>query len=167
MSNPLLLNYFKTYTNRKDSQNYRILLAEDNIDNQMVAKHLLENQGHTIITAPDGKKALEMLGKGTFDLVLIDIHMLSSIGAFEATRIIRKREKKTKDFKHIPIIAMTTHTMKGDRERCIASGMDDYISKPINPKLMTETVNQVIKKSQPEINQKRLRSGNNNINLNK
>jgi len=133
-------------------QKYRILLAEDNLVNQMVAKRLLENQGHTITIARDGKEALEMLTKESFDLVLMDVYMPRMDG-FEATASIRKQERAGKDSKHIPIIAMTASALKGDRELCIASGMDGYISKPIDSEFMIETIDQVVSKNPAKINQ--------------
>jgi len=124
-------------------QKYRILLAEDNLINQMVAKRLLEKQGHTITTALDGKEALETLKKRSFDLVLMDIQMPGMDG-FETTAAIRQREREAKDSTHVPIIAMTAHVMKGDREKCMEAGMDGYISKPIDPELMMKTINRVV-----------------------
>jgi signal transduction histidine kinase/DNA-binding response OmpR family regulator len=109
----------------------RILLAEDNAVNQRLAVRLLEKHGHTVVVAPNGRVALEELEKSNFagfDVVLMDIQMPEMEG-YEATSAIREREKTTGD--HLPIIAMTAHAMKGDRERCLASGMDGYVSKPL------------------------------------
>ena len=108
----------------------RILLAEDNKVNQMVAARLLEKCGNTVVIAADGREALAALDdprNGTFDLILMDVQMPGMDG-FEATGIIRAREKTSGT--HIPIIAMTAHAMKGDEERCRAAGMDGYVSKP-------------------------------------
>jgi PAS domain S-box-containing protein len=137
---------------RKHSQKYRILLAEDNVVNQMIAKTLLENQGHTVTTALDGKEALYILKNGTFDLILMDVQMPLMDG-FKATTTIRKQEKMTNGSKHIPIIAVTAHAMKGDRERCIEAGMDDYIPKPFDEKLLMKIINQVLQGRPSEINQ--------------
>jgi PAS domain S-box-containing protein len=112
-----------------DQRCFKILLAEDNLVNQKVASRFLEKRGQTVILAASGKKALEAWQKEPFDLILMDVQMPEMDG-FEATAIIRELEKS--GAKHIPIIAMTAHAMVGDRERCLAAGMDDYVSKPIN-----------------------------------
>ena len=108
----------------------RILLAEDNIVNQRVAARLLEKRGHSVVIVGTGREALSALRNENFDLVLMDIQMPEMDG-FEATRAIREEESGTN--RHIPIIAMTAHAMTGDRDLCLAAGMDDYISKPIRP----------------------------------
>ncbi len=112
-----------------DQRRFKILLAEDNLVNQKVAVRLLEKKGHTVVVAESGKKALEVWGKQPFDFILMDVQMPEMDG-FEATASIREQEKSSG--KNIPIIAMTAHAMVGDRERCLAAGMDDYVSKPIN-----------------------------------
>jgi signal transduction histidine kinase/ActR/RegA family two-component response regulator len=106
----------------------RVLLAEDNLINQKLAVHLLERQGHTAVVAENGRVALAAFEKQVFDVVLMDVQMPEMTG-FEATAMIRERERLTGG--HIPIIAMTAHAMTGDRERCLAAGMDGYLSKPI------------------------------------
>ena len=106
----------------------RILLAEDNVINQHVARSILQKAGHTVIVASNGQEVLSVLRRQTFALVLMDVQM-PEIDGFEATAAIRANELGTD--RHIPIIAMTAHAMKGDRERCLAAGMDGYISKPI------------------------------------
>ena len=113
---------------REEGRSLRILLAEDNAVNQLLASRVLEKQGHHVVTASNGRAALERLEKETFDLILMDIQMPEMDG-FEATAAIRKEEESTG--KHLPIIAMTAHAMEGDRERCLAAGMDGYIAKPI------------------------------------
>jgi CheY-like chemotaxis protein len=114
----------------------RILLAEDNLVNRTVAVRLLEKQGHSVEVAGNGREALARLSTESFDLVLMDVQMPVMDG-FEATAAIRETEKTTGE--HIPIIAMTAHSLKGDCERCIAAGMDGYISKPIHVgELLTE-----------------------------
>jgi signal transduction histidine kinase/CheY-like chemotaxis protein len=113
---------------REERQHLRILLAEDNPVNQMVAVRILEKMGHTVMVVANGRDALLMLADQEFSLVLMDIQMPIMDG-FEATRAVREKEVAT--HKHIPILAMTAHAMKGDRERCLAAGMDGYIAKPI------------------------------------
>jgi CheY-like chemotaxis protein len=104
-----------------------ILLAEDGIVNQKVAVSLLEQRGHHVTVACNGIEALEAIERERFDLVLMDIQMPEMDG-FQATGAIRMREAKTG--RHLPIIAMTAHAMKGDRERCLEAGMDGYVTKP-------------------------------------
>jgi signal transduction histidine kinase/CheY-like chemotaxis protein/HPt (histidine-containing phosphotransfer) domain-containing protein len=108
-----------------------ILLAEDNTVNQIVASAILTKKGHTVTLAENGKAALTALEKqkeDPFDLVLMDVQMPEMDG-LEATSLIRKREKTTGE--HIPIIALTAHAMKGDKELCLKAGMDRYVSKPL------------------------------------
>jgi two-component system sensor histidine kinase/response regulator len=115
----------------------RILLAEDNAVNQMLALRLLEKRGHTTVLANNGKEAVEALRERAFDLVLMDVQMPEMSG-FEATARIRAYEKP--NGRHTPIIAMTAHAMTGDRERCLEAGMDGYISKPISPQELFEII---------------------------
>ena len=115
----------------------RLLLAEDNTVNQKLAVRLLENRGHSVVVACNGREALERISHESFDIVLMDVQMPEMDG-FEATRRIRERERTTGD--HVPIIAMTAHAMKGDRERCLQAGMDGYISKPLRPSELFESV---------------------------
>lgn len=107
-----------------------VLLAEDNAVNQRLATRLLEKRGHRVTVANDGQEAIDSLGHTAYDLVLMDAQM-PQIDGFEATRIIRKREEETG--MHQPIVALTAHAMKGDRERCEEAGMDGYLAKPIRP----------------------------------
>ena len=106
----------------------RILLAEDNAINRKLAEALLHKKNWDVVSVGDGKEVLNTLNKESFDLILMDVQM-PEIDGFEATTLIRKKEKETGS--HIPIIAMTAHAMKGDKERCIQLGMDDYVSKPM------------------------------------
>ena len=115
---------------REDGRHLRILLAEDNAVNQMVAVRLLEKMGHTLMVVGNGREAVMILEEQDFGLVLMDLQMPEMDG-FETTRVIREKEAAT--HKHILIIAMTAHAMKGDRERCLTAGMDGYIAKPIRP----------------------------------
>jgi CheY-like chemotaxis protein len=110
----------------------RILLAEDNLINRIAAQTLLERMGHKVKCAEDGNQALQLLASGDFDLVLMDIQMPVMDG-LEATRIIRRSLPSDGIDPKIPVIAMTAHTMKGDRETFLAEGMDDYIPKPFAP----------------------------------
>jgi signal transduction histidine kinase/CheY-like chemotaxis protein len=107
----------------------RILLAEDGLMNQKVAIRLLERRGHQVAVANNGRDAVAMAASQPYDLILMDVQMPEMDG-LEATAEIRRHEQTTGE--HIPIIAMTAHAMKGDRERCIDAGMDDYIAKPIH-----------------------------------
>jgi signal transduction histidine kinase/CheY-like chemotaxis protein/integral membrane sensor domain MASE1 len=113
----------------EDRRRFKILVAEDNLVNQKVAVRFLEKQGHTVVLADSGRKAVTAWQEHTFDLILMDVQMPDMDG-FEATAAIRKQEKP--GGRHVPIIAMTAHAMLGDRDRCLAAGMDDYISKPVN-----------------------------------
>jgi CheY-like chemotaxis protein len=102
---------------------------------------LLEKLGHSVVMACDGRVALDTLEREPFDLVLMDVQMPEMDG-FEATNAIRAREKSTGA--HIPIVAMTARAMSGDREKCLASGMDDYVSKPISLAELSSAVGRVM-----------------------
>jgi CheY-like chemotaxis protein/HPt (histidine-containing phosphotransfer) domain-containing protein len=106
----------------------RVLLAEDNAVNQKLMVRLLQKWGHQVAVAVNGKEALAAIAKEHFDLVLMDVQM-PEVGGFEATAALRAREQETGG--HLRVVAMTAHAMKGDRERCLAAGMDDYLPKPI------------------------------------
>jgi PAS domain S-box-containing protein len=108
----------------------RVLLAEDNLVNQKVVMRLLEKRGHRVVVAANGREALDALGKQNFDLVLMDVQMPEMDG-LEATAVLRQKEKTSGV--HQPVVALTANAMKGDRERCLSAGMDDYLSKPIRP----------------------------------
>jgi CheY-like chemotaxis protein len=116
----------------------RILLAEDNIVNQKLALILLRKSGFNVDAVANGKEALETLQKIPYDLVLMDVQMPEMDG-FEATRRIRDPKSAVLDNK-VLIIAMTAHAMTGDRDRCLEAGMDNYISKPIDPKKLIEII---------------------------
>jgi signal transduction histidine kinase/CheY-like chemotaxis protein len=117
----------------------RILLAEDNVVNQKVAARVLERRGHRITLANNGAEAVTLFARDKFDLILMDIQM-PEMNGYEATTAIRDRERTTGA--HIPIIALTAHAMTGDRDRCLAAGMDDYISKPIHLEELLQKVEQ-------------------------
>ena len=110
----------------------------------MLAARLLGKRGHTVVIAGTGREALAALdeaGSGGFDLVLMDVQMPEMDG-FEATAIIRAREQVSGT--HLPIVAMTAHAMKGDKERCLAAGMDGYVSKPIDVEQLFAVIEQVL-----------------------
>jgi CheY-like chemotaxis protein len=106
----------------------RVLLAEDNAVNQHLVVRLLEKHGHTVAVAGNGREALDLLDQESLDVVLMDVQMPEMSG-LEATARVRAREEGTG--RHLPIIALTAHAMKGDRERCLAAGMDNYLTKPV------------------------------------
>jgi CheY-like chemotaxis protein len=106
----------------------RILLAEDNRVNQLLASRLLEKQGHVVTVVANGAAALAVLENTVFDLILMDVQM-PGIDGLTATTLIRQREATSG--RHTPILAMTAHAMKGDRERCLDAGMDGYLVKPV------------------------------------
>jgi signal transduction histidine kinase/CheY-like chemotaxis protein/ligand-binding sensor domain-containing protein len=115
----------------------RILLAEDNRVNEKLAVRLLEKMGHSTVVARNGRQVLDALAQQAFDLILMDVQMPEMDG-LEATRMIREQEKTTGT--RIPILAMTAHVMKGDRERCLEAGMDGYLPKPIQPEELLEAL---------------------------
>jgi|GEM_PF-496866 len=113
---------------RRMQRSLHVLLAEDSLVNQKLAVGLLEKWGHTVSVAGNGLEAVTLLEQQAFDIVLMDVQMPEMDG-LETTALIRERERKTGQ--HVPIIAMTAHAMKGDRERCLAAGMDGYVAKPV------------------------------------
>jgi len=126
-----------TSPTRKTTRQLRILVAEDNAVNQKVVVRMLEKMGHLPTLAQNGKEAVSMSETGAFDLVFMDVQMPEMDG-LTATRKIRERELQTE--LHLPIIAMTAHAIKGDRERCLEFGMDDYISKPLTGQGIEEKI---------------------------
>ena len=121
------------------AQPRRVLLVEDNEINRRVALGLLHSRGHQAVVAVNGQEAVDTLAHQEFDVVLMDMQMPVMDG-YEATSEIRKRERQTGG--HVPIVAMTAEALKGDRERCLATGMDDYVSKPIAPAEMYRAIEQ-------------------------
>lgn len=122
--------------------NLRILLAEDNVINRAVATGILAKQGHAVVHAANGREAVEAIERERFDLVFMDIQMPEMDG-FEATSRILELEKSGP--RKTPIVAMTAHAMTGDRERCLAAGMDDYVSKPLRKEELLAVLGQIQK----------------------
>jgi len=135
-TNPIKVSAQKQNTTLGTS--YNVLVAEDNLINQKLAKGLLQKLGCIVTIVDNGKKAVDILKGNSFDIIFMDIQMPEMDG-YEATGIIRDSEK-TKGV-HTPIIAMTANAMKGDREKCINAGMDEYVTKPISIKSITEAIN--------------------------
>jgi len=121
-----------------------VLIAEDNAVNQRLARRLLEKRGHRVVAAANGREALEAIERHTFDLVLMDVQM-PELDGLEATAALRAKEAG-RAF-HLPVIALTAHAMKGDRERCLAAGMDGYLSKPIRPQELDDLLELYTKRS--------------------
>ena len=122
----------------------KILLVEDNRINQRLAIELLEKRGNTVSIAENGQEALDAHDREQFDLILMDLEMPVMDG-LEATRMIRERESKASRF--TPVIAMTAHAMKGDAQRCLATGMDGVVTKPIRPATMFQEIERAINRA--------------------
>lgn len=127
---PLITRY-SLYDAREPGSVLSVLLVEDNPVNQRLATRMLEKRGHRVVLTGNGREALEAIAKSSFDLVLMDVQMPEMDG-FQATAAIREKEIATGV--HLPVIALTAHAMKGDREKCLAAGMDGYLAKPIRPR---------------------------------
>lgn len=128
-------------------KNINILLAEDNIINQKVARHILTRQGAIVTFANNGKEALEKLEKENYDIVLMDLQM-PELNGYETAKIIRQELKK-----EIPVIALTADAIKGEAEKCLSLGMNGYIPKPFDPVFLCQEINQVLNRtSGPEKN---------------
>jgi CheY-like chemotaxis protein len=119
----------------------QILLAEDSLVNQRLATTLLKRHGHTVMVAKNGREALALLNANSFDVILMDVQM-PELDGIEATARIRAKERLTGT--HIPIVAMTAHALKGDRERCLQAGMDEYVSKPVRAAELFRTLQIVL-----------------------
>ncbi len=128
------------HTLREARTPLRVLLAEDNVVNQRLAVRLLEKEGHSVVVAGDGSKALQALERQQFDLILMDVQMPIMDG-METTAAIRKQEQG--NGRHIPIVAMTAHAMAGDRQRFLAMGMDGYLSKPIHSRDLYDAIENI------------------------
>jgi signal transduction histidine kinase/CheY-like chemotaxis protein len=126
---------------RDRPQSLRVLVAEDNPVNQRLAQRILEKQGYQVVVVANGKEALAALQQHALDVVLMDVQM-PEMNGFEATALIREREKETGG--HLPIIAMTAHAMKGDRERCLEAGMDGYLSKPVETAELVQVIEETV-----------------------
>jgi signal transduction histidine kinase/CheY-like chemotaxis protein/HPt (histidine-containing phosphotransfer) domain-containing protein len=121
----------------------RILLAEDNPVNQMTATTMLEKLGHAVVVANNGREAIDKINEQKFDVVFMDVQM-PEVDGVTATGELRKREQATG--RHIPIVAMTAHAMKGDKEKCLEAGMDDYVSKPIRRKDLADVLARIVER---------------------
>ena len=141
VSTPKNLPLVTRHTLHEDKHRSRVLLAEDNAVNQTLAVRLLEKLGYSVIAAGNGVEAVQAFENNQFDVVLMDIQMPEMDG-FEATAAIRAKEELTG--RHVPIIAMTAHAMKGDQERCISAGMDGYVSKPIRTSELFSTLERML-----------------------
>ncbi|MEI8011194.1 MAG: ATP-binding protein [Candidatus Omnitrophota bacterium] len=131
---------------QEDVGRLKILLAEDNLVNQKIAVRILEKRGWEVVAVNNGKEAVEAQGKSRFDMILMDDHMPEMTG-IEAVALIRSEEKQTG--LHVPIIAMTANAMAGDREKYLSSGMDGYVSKPVDrQQLFQEIINLVKRKKE-------------------
>jgi two-component system, sensor histidine kinase and response regulator len=144
---PLITRY-SLYDARDPERVLRVLLVEDNPVNQRLATRMLEKRGHRVVLAGNGREALEALGKGSFDLVLMDVQMPEMDG-FQATGVIREKEKSTGA--HLPVIALTAHAIKGDREKCLAAGMDGYLTKPIVPRELDDVLESYLTRRTEEL----------------
>jgi two-component system sensor histidine kinase/response regulator len=126
---------------RRRPGSLKILVAEDNPVNRIVVVRMLEKQGHKVQVANDGREALIQLQRQEFDVVLMDVQM-PVMGGFEATSVLREMEHDS--HRHTPVIALTAHAMKGDRERCMAAGMDGYVAKPVHAPEIFEAIESLL-----------------------
>jgi two-component system, sensor histidine kinase and response regulator len=131
----------------EEKKRKRLLMAEDNIVNQKVGRLVLEKLGYYVDVVGNGLEAVKAVGEVPYDLILMDVQMPEMDG-FEATAAIRQQE--TESDKHIPIIALTAHAMSGDKEHCLAAGMDEYVSKPIKPHEVEAAIKKLLSHSHQE-----------------
>src|SRR5439155_9800312 len=118
----------------------RILVAEDNELNAQLLEHLLVRRGHRVRLANNGREALALAEEGGFDLLLLDVHM-PELDGFQVIRAVRERERSAGG--HLPVIALTARSRNEDRERCLAAGMDDFLTKPIGPAELFAAIDRV------------------------
>jgi two-component system, sensor histidine kinase and response regulator len=144
------LGLVTVHTLRERRTRLHVLVAEDNAVNQTLARRLLEKRGHTVVIAENGRAALEATERDAFDLILMDVQM-PVLGGLEAAACIRERERLAGGGARIPIVALTANAMAGDRERCIESGMDEYLTKPIQARDLFATMERVMAGSQSEV----------------
>jgi CheY-like chemotaxis protein len=131
----------------KPGRSYRILLAEDNLLNQRLAARIIEREGHTVTIAGNGQEAVEAAQRETFDVILMDVQM-PVVDGLQATAAIRERERLSGRTRPTPIVAMTAHAMKGDRERCLVAGMNAYVAKPFKPADLTAAIESLLSTAQ-------------------
>jgi CheY-like chemotaxis protein len=129
-------------------QGLHVLLAEDNAINQRLVVRLLQKQGHEVAVVNNGLAVLAALQEKSFDVVLLDVQM-PELGGFEVTARLREQERGTG--RHLPIIALTAHALKGDRERCLAAGMDGYVSKPVKGQQLLRAIADVLRGVAPVV----------------
>jgi two-component system sensor histidine kinase/response regulator len=128
----------------RTSKPSRVLVVEDSLVNQELIKRLLEKWGHSAVLAENGLRALSLMESEKFDALLMDVQM-PQLNGLEATAAIRDRERSRKT--HIPIIALTAHAIEGDREKCLGAGMDDYVTKPIDPEQLFEAIERALSRA--------------------
>ncbi len=135
---------------RINKKNVRILVAEDNEVNQQVVSEILAAAGYHCELVGNGRLALEELARRDYDLVLMDCQM-PELDGFETTRTIRKQEAETKAARRLPIIALTANAVAGDRDRCLSAGMDNYVTKPINPTLLLAAIEEILPRTETPV----------------
>jgi two-component system sensor histidine kinase/response regulator len=143
-----MITQYSMQKNGASATGLHILLAEDNPVNQKLAVRLLEKRGHHVAVASTGRQALLALEKRSYDLVLMDVQMPEMDG-LEATMLLREKEKLSE--RHQAVVAMTALVMKGDRERCMAAGMDGYLTKPIRPQELDDVLDSYVAKERVEV----------------